>query len=65
MDGHDRGNNGNGSGSMSPTDHSGAEEQIRNLKDLDQALGQVLENMDQAMEETDRAVDAAEELLRT
>lgn len=50
---------------MSPTDHSGAEEQIRNLKDLDQALGQVLENMDQAMEETDRAVDAAEELLRT
>lgn len=50
---------------MSSTDHNRAEEQIRDLKDLDQALGRVLENMDQAMEETDRAVDAAEELLRT
>jgi hypothetical protein len=61
MDGH--GNS--GTGSMNSPDNHNAEEQIRSLKDLDQALGQVLENMDQAMEETDRAVDAAEELLRT
>jgi hypothetical protein len=38
--------------------------EVRTLKELDQALGQVLHEMDEAMQETDRAVDAAEELLR-
>ena len=49
---------------MSPSDQASVEPpEVRTLKDLDQALGQVIHDMDEALKETDRAVDAAEELL--
>ncbi|HWA54349.1 MAG TPA: hypothetical protein VG816_09280 [Solirubrobacterales bacterium] len=46
---------------MSPEEQS--QEQVRTLEELDQALGRVLHDMDEALKETDRAVDVAEELL--
>lgn len=54
----------NGNSSVSHAGQNGGElEQVRTLKELDQALGQVIQEMDEALRETDRAVDAAEEIL--